>query len=38
VGKWENDPVGPLSARIAGLCSILLWFGIVAAGRWIAYV
>jgi hypothetical protein len=38
VGKWEHDPVGPLSARAAGLISILLWFGIVAAGRWIAYV
>ena len=38
VGKWENDPVAPLSARAAGLLSILLWFGIVAAGRWIAYV
>jgi hypothetical protein len=38
VDKWEHDPVGPLSARVAGLISILLWFGIVAAGRWIAYV
>jgi hypothetical protein len=38
VGKWDKDPVGPLSARAAGLVSILLWFGIVAAGRWIAYV
>jgi len=38
VGKWEHDPVAPLSARAAGLCSILLWFGIVAAGRWIAYI
>lgn len=38
VGKWDNDPVAPLSARAAGLVSILLWFGIVAAGRWIAYV
>jgi hypothetical protein len=38
VGKWDRDRVGPLSARAAGLISILLWFGIVAAGRWIAYV
>lgn len=38
VGKWENDRVAPLSARAAGTISILLWFGIVAAGRWIAYV
>jgi len=38
VGKWDNDPLAPISARIAGMASILLWFGIVAAGRWIAYV
>ncbi len=38
VRKWDRDPVGPWSARFAGLFSILLWFGIVAAGRWIAYV
>lgn len=38
VGKWENDRVAPLSARAAGLISLVLWFGIVAAGRWIAYV
>lgn|ERR1700722_14363648 len=38
VGKWDRDPVAPMSARIAGAASILLWFGIVAAGRWIAYV
>lgn len=37
VGKWERDPVAPLSARFAGAFSILLWFGIVGAGRWIAY-
>ena len=38
VGKWDRDPIAPLSARIAGTASILLWFGIVAMGRWIAYV
>jgi uncharacterized protein DUF6644 len=38
VGKWDKDPVAPVSARVAGLLSILFWFGIVAAGRWIAYV
>lgn len=38
VDKWDKDPVGPLSARLAGAFSILLWFGIVALGRWIAYV
>ena len=38
VGKWDREPVAPLSARVAGTVSILLWFGIVALGRWIAYV
>ena len=38
VSKWENDRVAPFSARFAGTVSILLWFGIVAAGRWIAYL
>jgi len=38
VGKWENDPVAPFAARFAGTFSILLWFAIVTAGRWIAYV
>jgi hypothetical protein len=37
VGTWEKDPVAPISARLAGVLSILLWFGIVGAGRWIAY-
>lgn len=37
VGTWEKDPVAPFSARLAGTFSILLWFGIVGAGRWIAY-
>jgi hypothetical protein len=38
VAEWDNDPVAPLSARFAGLFSLFLWFAIVAAGRWIAYV
>jgi hypothetical protein len=28
----------PAAAKFAGCFSILLWFGIVAAGRWIAFV
>ena len=39
VNKWDAKPEAlPIGAKIAGTCSILLWFGIVAAGRWIAYV
>lgn len=38
VARWDSERVSPLGAKLAGLFSILLWFGIVAAGRWIAYV
>jgi hypothetical protein len=37
VAEWENAPVTPLAAKFAGCVSILLWFGIIAAGRWISY-
>jgi uncharacterized membrane protein SirB2 len=32
---WENRRVG---AKLTGLVSLLLWVGIVTAGRWIAYI
>jgi hypothetical protein len=32
--KWENDSRLPLSARLAGGLSILLWVAVVACGRW----
>jgi hypothetical protein len=38
VRQWDESPVGPLGAKIAGFVSIILWFGIVAAGRWIAFI
>jgi hypothetical protein len=37
VGKWDLDPVPPRRARMSGWASIVLWAGIVAAGRMIAY-
>jgi hypothetical protein len=37
VAEWDTEPVSPLPARLAGMFSILLWFGIVAAGRFIAF-
>lgn len=36
VERWERGAT-PFGAKFAGTCSILLWFGIVAAGRWIAF-
>ena len=38
VGKWDNAAATPFGAKLAGSFSILLWFGIVAAGRWIAFI
>lgn len=37
VPAW-NSPTPPVAARIAGLTSILLWIGVVAAGRWIGFL
>ncbi len=35
--EWENAPVAPLRARVAGLLSLLFWMAVIAAGRAIAY-
>ena len=37
VSEWDNDRQSPTAARFAAALSLLLWFGIVAAGRYIAY-
>jgi len=36
--QWGERRMTPMGAKLAGAFSILLWFGIVAAGRWIAYI
>ena len=36
--SWERAPTHQLTAKATGLVSLLLWVGIVIAGRWIAYV
>lgn len=36
VKRWEQGAT-PFAAKFAGGFSILLWFGIVAMGRWIAF-
>ena len=35
--RWGSDPVPPFRARLAGGVSLVLWAGIVVAGRMIAY-
>jgi hypothetical protein len=34
---WEHKSSPPLSARLAGGVSILLWVSVVACGRWIGF-
>ncbi len=35
LARWAAAP--PLHARLAGAVSLLLWIGVVAAGRWIGF-
>ena len=37
VDQWDREEVTPLRARLAGALGILLWFTVIAAGRWQAY-
>ena len=37
VADWDNDPVAPYRARMAGALSLILWAGVIVAGRLIAY-
>lgn len=35
--EWDKLAIPPVQARIAGLVSLTLWVGIIAAGRMMAY-
>jgi len=35
--QWDTSEVPPFRARLAGACSLVLWFGIIAAGRIMAF-
>ena len=37
VGEWDLDPVPPVTARLAGGVSLILWAAIITAGRMIPY-
>ena len=37
VGGWESSAV-PVTARAAAVASLLLWIGVIAAGRLLAYL
>jgi hypothetical protein len=35
--EWDTSAVPPFRARVAGALSVVLWFGIIAAGRVMAF-
>jgi hypothetical protein len=37
VNSWDTAEETPLGAKVTGCFSILLWLGIITAGRWIAF-
>jgi len=37
VSEWDRDASPPCRARLAGIVSLLVWTGVVVAGRMIAY-
>lgn len=37
IGGWDNDPVPPKAARLAGGLTLLLWVSVLVAGRMIPY-
>lgn len=38
VATWDESAALPFPAKVAGLVSILIWIGVVAAGRFIGFV
>ena len=38
VAKWDDSGVLPAGAKISGFVSLVLWIGVVAAGRFIGFV
>ena len=38
VTKWDENTATPLSAKVVGSISVLLWASVVVAGRWIGFI
>jgi hypothetical protein len=38
VSKWDQSAGTPLSAKLVGTFSVLLWVTVVIAGRWIGFI
>jgi hypothetical protein len=37
VAHWDQHAKAPMSVRVAGVLSILLWIGVILLGRWIGF-
>ncbi len=37
IDEWDSDPVPPTAARVAGGLTLMLWVGMLVAGRMIPY-
>jgi hypothetical protein len=37
VHKWDDNPITPSAARLAGALSLMFWIGVVVFGRWIGF-
>ena len=38
VESWDTAPATPLAAKVAGATSLILWAGVVLAGRWTGHI
>jgi len=38
VGRWSADVPAPIAAKLSALLSIVLWIGVIACGRLLAYL
>lgn len=38
VASWDSATITPIAARTAGAASLLLWAGILLAGRWTGHI
>ena len=36
-GAWQLEPVQPWVVKLIAIASILNWFGVATAGRWIGF-
>ena len=35
---WDTQPITPIEAKVAGAMSLLLWMGVLLAGRWTGHI